>query len=301
MSDFAGGPFDGHERPVTELVGLQEREPQFGDGDTQRVYEVQYGSFHVGVSFGVSFGDITQAPTESVVVPCDSDLLIGSGGAALSLYGGIGGEAFQEYTGSVRDLLRAISELPTSSGARRHLTSELAAYFAEETGMDRDRAGVIANRLAVHASERATLGQNQAAPCIAGDLAVHGITQTVLLNTTFPRHRGTPSSNLTSRHMTSLTHHAADAANLMGARSLTLPAIGTGAADRVERGMLTGDSLYGFFVGAKAFADEAGPDDPLHRIDFNMLYRPTAEGAQQIADAIHHLGVLQLMGAREAD
>jgi O-acetyl-ADP-ribose deacetylase (regulator of RNase III) len=56
-------------------IGAQPRAAEFGDGMTQRVYELGYK----GVSLGVSVGDIAQAPTQSIMCPTTHLLQLGEG------------------------------------------------------------------------------------------------------------------------------------------------------------------------------------------------------------------------------
>ena len=75
-SSSRGGGYGFNGAPViTERVGVQPRDPEFGDGITQRVYEVQYGDY----IFGINMGDVAQVPTEAVMLPSTPWLEIGGG------------------------------------------------------------------------------------------------------------------------------------------------------------------------------------------------------------------------------
>jgi len=55
--------------------GLQIREPKFGSGENQRVWEVDYH----GIKIGVNLGDIASAPTEAIMCPTTPWLEVGGG------------------------------------------------------------------------------------------------------------------------------------------------------------------------------------------------------------------------------
>lgn len=60
--------------PVRE--GLQPRDPKYGKGENQRVWEVEYK----GVKIGINLGDIATAPTEAIMCPTTPWMEVGGGG-----------------------------------------------------------------------------------------------------------------------------------------------------------------------------------------------------------------------------
>ncbi len=301
---------------IDERVGVQPRDPEFGEGITQRVYEVQYGDY----VFGVNLGDVAQVPTEAVMIPSTPWLEIGGGAIENVLHEAIGAGLYDGYAQMVRSSLEecaVAAEGPEKEAAR----AKLADSFVMTAGMDRGAAEEMAanlsggSRIAVHEGRsmpalilgedgelRKTtyetpdhisveLDYGEAAPCVAGDLSDRGINSTVVVNVT-----PSSSTGMTREHMVMFTHNAARVASMMGARSLTVPAVGTGFAAAFGFGMSMEDSVSGFFEGAKRFVD-SGQAGNLQRLDFNIYARPSAENATQIAQLVRDAGVLDMLAA----
>jgi hypothetical protein len=139
------------------------------------------------------------------------------------------------------------------------------------------------------------LEYGEAVPGVAGNLRDRGINSVVIVNVT-PTEGPGREHGMTSGHMTMFTHNAAQVAARMGARSLTVPAVGTGFAAALGFGMSMPDSVRGFFDGAKQFADSGGAGD-LRRIDFNIYARPNEANAAEVAQMIRDAGVLERLAA----
>lgn len=303
--------------PVTieEHVGVQPRDPQFGEGLTQRVYEIRYGDY----TFGVNLGDIAQVPTEAVMLPSTPWFGIGGGAIENVLHDAIGPQLYDRYAAMVRESLEqcaVAAEGPEKEAAR----SRLADNFVMVAGMSRDAAEEMAARLsggsfisvmegrrvpalvlgedgALHPatyefpdSVNVQLEYGEAAPGVAGDLTDRGINSVVVVNVT------PTGSGMARDHMVMFTHNAAQVASAMGAGSLTVPAVGTGFAAAFGFGMSMEDSIRGFFEGAKLFVD-SGQAGEMRRIDFNIYARPSENGATQVAELVRDAGVLDMLAA----
>jgi len=306
---------------LSERVGVQPRGLEFGDGITQRVYEVQYGDY----TFGINMGDVAQVPTEAVMLPSTPWLGIGGGAIENVLHDAIGGQLYDRYAEMIRASLEEAAHLPegpAKSEARTRLANQLVVAGV----MDENAASETATRL-IGGSYMARLGGDQstvfvigadgsltektfetperttieleygeAMPGVAGDLSDRGIGSVVIVNVT-PTSGPGREHGMTSEHMTMFTHNAAQVAARMGARSLTVPAVGTGFAAAFGFGMSMEDSLRGFFAGAKQFADAGGAGD-LRRLDFNIYALPSEDNAQQAAEFVRDARILELLGAQ---
>lgn len=305
---------------IAERVGVQPRDLEFGDGMTQRVYEVQYGDY----TFGVNMGDVAQVPTEAVMLPSTPWLQIGGGAIENVLYDAIGGQLYDRYADMIRSSLEQaahVPEGPAKSEARARLANQLVVAGVMDEAAARETAarliggsymarlgGVPVAALTIDTNgqlapttfempERASieLEYGEAVPGVAGNLQDRGINSVVIVNVT-PSYGPGRENGMTSQHMAMFAHNAAQVAGRMGARSLTIPAVGTGFAAALGFGMSMEDSLKGFFEGARQFADSGGAGD-LRRIDFNIYARPSEANAAQVAELVREAGILERLAA----
>ena len=77
-------PEDNEIQPQAKSVikeGLQPRELKYGEGENQRVWELDYK----GVKIGINLGDIASSPTEAIMCPTTPWLEVGGGELKIEL------------------------------------------------------------------------------------------------------------------------------------------------------------------------------------------------------------------------
>lgn len=291
----------GGERPSivpVEKVGVQERPEAFGAGDTKRVYEIQYKDF----SFGVNCGDIAQVPTEAVMCPTTPWLEVGGGAIENRLAEEIGDTLFEGYAQNLMDIVGKV--LKTKGDDRLKAASELQELLKEKGGLKVEAtpeqvADDIASSCEISkfddGREHPALFYGAAIPAPSGRLSEGGVKLVVLTNVTPDGSKPGQSGGMTKQHMEVFTYNACKAANLVGVRSITIPAVGTGFAAAFGFGLSRQDSMGGFLAGAKRFADEFGGDSSLKQVDYNIYTQANAENAKQIAKLATDSGVKNLL------
>jgi O-acetyl-ADP-ribose deacetylase (regulator of RNase III) len=126
--------------------------------------------------------------------------------------------------------------------------------------------------------EHVALFYGGSVPAPAGkELGKKGIKIVVLTNVT------PEGAKMKAEDMVRFTESAAQAANLTGVDSLTVPAIGTGFAAAFGFGLSQADSMGGFFKGATAYIDNNQGQTSLKRIDYNMYAKPSLETAKKVS------------------
>lgn len=283
----------------TEKVGVQERPAAFGAGETKRVYEVLYK----GYSFGVNCGDIAQVPTEAVMCPTTPWLEVGGGAIENRLAEEIGETLFEDYAHRLMGIVEKV--LRTNGGERTQAASELQKLLRDKGGMRVEAtpeqvADEISSSCEIQdlgkGEEHSALFYGAAIPAPSGRLSEGGIKLVVLTNVTPDGSKHGQEGGMTKFHMEDFTYNACKAANLVGVRSITIPAVGTGFAAAFGFGLSREDSMAGFLAGAKRFANEFGGDASLKQIDYNIYARATAENAKQVAKLASDSGVKNLLG-----
>lgn len=270
-------------------IGVQERSPKYGKGDTKRVFETGYGDW----SFGVNLGDIAQAPTDALMCPSTPWLEIGGGAVENVIADAMGEKNFESSSKAVQYYLL---EVLKSKGFERAATARLLAdYLQTTTGLhtsstpEEIASGLI---LTTHLAnlkgvgEHVELAHGAAVPLPSGNLKVRGIDVIIMVNVT-------PSGrSMNVRDMVGFTANACRVANLTGAHSITIPAVGTGFAAAFGFGLSRDDSMKGFFIGAETYAKEAGNRANLKQIDYNIYARASEENAKAVAEMVTGLGLV---------
>lgn len=269
-------------------IGVQERPPKYKEGITKRVFEIAYGDYN----FGVNLGDIAQAPSDAVMCPSTPWLEIG-GGAVENVIADAMGEGI--FESSSKTLQHHLSKVLGSEGFGRAVAARtLADYLQATTGLqttatpEEIASGIIATTHFTNldrVGDHIELEHGAAVPIPSGDLKAKGIDIIILVNVT-PRGR---SMNI--QDMRGFTANACRVANLTGAHSITIPAVGTGFAAAFGFGLSRDDSLKGFFQGAQEYAKEAGNQSSLKQIDYNIYARANEENAQAVAQMVVKLGL----------
>lgn len=269
---------------VQEKVGVQERPRQFGRGEANRVYELTYQGF----SIGFNMGDIAQVPTEAVMCPTTPWLEVGGGAIENRLAEEIGETLFEGYAHRIMAIVERIHETKgfEQAGAAR----ELADLLEKESGI---KVKISPERLAsdiLAASEidypggkkHGALLYGAAIPAPSGKLSRRGINTVVLVNVTPDGNKLGQEGGMTREHMVMFTSNACQAADLTGAKSLTIPGVGTGFAAAFGFGMSREDSIAGFIRGATQFINLQGSRANLRQIDYNIYARPSLENAREV-------------------
>lgn len=269
-------------------VGVQDRPPKYGRGDTKRVMEITLGDY----SFGINLGDIAQAPSDAVMCPTTPWLEIGGGAVENRLASVMREEILNLNSIAVQQYIENV--LKTQGVKRAFAARELADYLQKSIGLQvSGTPEQIADDIitSAHLSNRERieghieLEHGAAVPIPSGKLKKSGIDAVILVNVT-PEGR-----SMTTDDMSRFTSNACRIANLTGAQSITLPAVGTGFAAAVGFGLSQEDSLKGFFHGAMSFAKEAGLQAKLKKIDYNIYAQANEVNAQSVAQLIRNLRV----------
>jgi O-acetyl-ADP-ribose deacetylase (regulator of RNase III) len=290
----------GGESSITpmERVGIQKRPEAFGAGVTKRAYEVLYKGF----SIGVNLGDIAQVPTEAVMCPTTPWLEVGGGAIENRLADEIGDILFEGYARNLMDITGKV--LTTNGDEQLRAASELQKLLEEKGGMKIEATpeqivSDITSSCKISrfddGKERPALFYGAAIPAPSGRLKEGGIKLVVLTNVTPDSSKSGEEGGMTRRHMEDFTYNACKTANLVGVRSITIPAIGTGFAAAYGFGLSRQDSMGGFLSGAKRFADEFGGGSALKQIDYNIYAQPNEENAKQVAKLASESGAKDLL------
>lgn len=284
---------------LKERTGLQPREHKFGAGENQRVWEIAYKD-HI---IGVNLGDIAQVPTEAVMCPTTPWLQVGGGAIENVLANAIGDELFDKYARTLMGIARRVHE--TEGFERAMAATELANLLRDEGGMNVQATPEQIATDIITSSEvtplpgegrlELALGYGAAIPAPSGGLSERGIKTVVLTNVTPDGSKPDQAGGMTREHMVRFTYNACMAAHMAGADSITIPSVGTGFAAAFGFGMSREDSIKGFVLGMKQFADELGDKTPLKRVDYNIYARPSEENARQVADLMRDLGVQEIL------
>ncbi len=331
MSDFGhdGLHLDSSGSFVTpkldEYIGVQERASGYGEGTTKRVYEIRYGDY----SFGVNLGDIAEAPTDSIMLPSTPWLHIGGGAIENAICRELGDE-YDSYTDRVRNYLERIS-FSTDDSEKAEWAQKLSDLFSTVGDTSPENAAVLAAQLGRLSAitelpdasdhivmlqigpdgelqpvptddnlgvprESLTLPYGAATPCIPGRLAARGINSVIISNVTPDSSMPGEETGMTGDHMVMFTHNAALVADRTGSGSITVPAVGTGFAAAFGFGMSMQDSITGYFLGAKEFAD-SGVSQGLRSLDFNIYAQPSEDMARQVAELVQDQGIPDLLAA----
>lgn len=274
--------------------GLQPREPKFGRGENQRVWEVDYH----GVKIGVNLGDIAAAPTEAIMCPTTPWLEVGGGGIENRIADVAGEELFGTYT---QELIRLLTQIRGEDAqASLSASEQLSQFLAKNTGMRtgksvEDVRSDVLEATATHnlgrgVGEHVALFYGGSIPAPAGkELGKKGIKIVVLTNVT------PEGKKMEARDMVRFTESAAQAASLTGVDSLTVPAVGTGFAAAFGFGMTQAESMAGFFKGATEYVDQNQGHTSLKRIDYNMYAKPSLETAKQVGGMLKSTGAIKLL------
>ena len=266
---------------------IQPRESKYGDGVNQRVFELPYKNFLIGVNLG----DITEAPTEAVMCPTTPVLEIGGGAVERALYRAVGRETYDAYAHQLMsiiervrngtdadrllaaqeflDLIQTKTKLPLNASPEQAVVDILALTGKVNWSADMNRK-----------PEHVSLLYGMAIAAPSGNLEKRGIQTIVLTNVTPEKKDG-----MTVRDMAMFTYNACIAALRAGADSITIPAIGTGFASMYGFGLRPDESLIGFLEGVKQFVDDitSQNESVMHRIDYNMYVKPSEKTALEIA------------------
>lgn len=280
-----------------ENVGLQERPTQFGVGETKRAYELGYKGF----SFGFNLGDVAQVPTEAVMCPTTPWLEIGGGGIENRLADEIGETLFEKYAQKLMKIVERIHE--TKGFEQATAARELADLLEQESGIkvpippEKLASDILAASKIDHpgGKKHGALHYGAAIPAPSGKLLEKGIKSIILVNVTPDGSMPGQDKGMTRDHMVMFTQNACNAANNTGAKSITIPGVGTGFAAALGFGMSREDSIAGFFMGAKKFADELGGKANLRQIDYNIYAQATEENAQEVAQLMSKFKVKPLL------
>lgn len=273
--------------------GLQSREQKYGQGENQRVWEVDYK----GVKIGLNLGDIASAPTEAIMCPTTPWLEVGGGGIENRIADVTGEELFGKYT---QELLRLLTEIREKDQKTSLLASEeLSQFLSNTSGMKINKSPEEVRDDILQATningledvgERVSIFYGGSIPAPAGrELGKKGIKIVVLTNVT-PDHK-----NMEPEDMVNFTESAAQAANITGVDSITIPGVGTGFAAAMGFGMSLKESMSGFFKGAIQYVDHNLGQTSLKRIDYNIYAQPSDENAKKISELLIKNGTTKLL------
>ena len=287
-------PEDNEIQPQAKSVikeGLQPRELKYGEGENQRVWELDYK----GVKIGINLGDIASSPTEAIMCPTTPWLEVGGGGVENRIANVAGDELFGTYTKRLIDLLTNIrsDDYDMSISA----AEQLSKFLHKNTGMQIEKSpeevrsdilqATRIDELGGDIGEHVAVFYGGSVPAPSGkELGKKGIKVVVLTNVT-PEGR-----NMTSDDMAMFTQSATQAASLTNTDSLTVPAVGTGFAATFGFGLSQADSIGGFFKGAKKYIDQNEGKTNLKRIDYNIYARPSLDAAKQVSSMLESTGSL---------
>ncbi|OGY17212.1 MAG: hypothetical protein A2785_04315 [Candidatus Chisholmbacteria bacterium RIFCSPHIGHO2_01_FULL_49_18] len=275
--------------------GLQPREPRFGVGESQRVWEYPYR----GSLIGVNLGDIAAAPTEAIMCPTTPWLRLGGGAVERRIASVAGDKLFGTYNKKVIQLLTRMRSENTKEALEA--AAQFSQFLTEETGMKigktpqeiRDDTLVATTMQDLEiVGEHVAICSGGSMPAPSGNLAEKGIRVVILTNVT------PPGDRMTVEDMAQFTFSASIAANMTGADSLTVPAVGTGFAADAGVGLSLEESMAGFFKGATDYLDQSRDRNPLKRIDFNMYARPSGESASHVTEMLSSAGVLNFLAGK---
>lgn len=209
-----------------------------------------------------------------------------------------GDELFGTYT---QELIRLLTQIRSDNEETAlSAADQLSKFLAKNTGMKIDKSAEEVKSDVLQATSMHNLGEDigehvalfygGSIPAPAGKaLGRNGIKVVVLTNVTPEGER------MTGEHMIRFTESAAQAANLTGVDSITIPAVGTGFAAAFGFGMSQAESMGGFFRGAMNYIDQNAGKTDLNRIDYNIYARPSLEGAQQISKLLNTTGAAKLL------
>lgn len=264
-----------------EHIGVQPREPQFGASETSRVYEIEFPDF----SIGVTCGDIASVPTEAVMCPTTPWLEIGGGAIENRLYEEIGEQVYDNYVRRLMELIKIMHQdrragRPEALRAADEFWQLMSEKFPEKNiRPDISNAEVCDNILRSSdydkRAEHGTLLYGGTLPAPSGRLNNRGIKYVVLVNVT---PQGTA---MTPEDMSMFTENSIMAASWIKAKSITIPAVGTGFAAAFGFGLSLFDSFQGFFLGALAYK-LADPTSSVKRIDYNIYTKASESNAREI-------------------
>ena len=268
-------------------VAIQPREAKYGSGKNQRVLELPYDQYLVGISVG----DITEAPTESIMSPTTPALSVQMGSVENAIYSAVGGDTYDLYTEQLMEIfftIRAGDETERKQAAAKFIellrqNTSLSISLTEEQVID-DLLALTEENLRL---EEVALKYGVAIPAPAGNLRSKGIQVIILTNVNPGMSDVDGEQKMTAEDMAMFTYRACMAAHLAGVDSITVPAVGTGFARGTAFGLSDEDSMAGFLEGVRQFAaymQTSGATTNLKRIDYN-LYSPEAVSQRDLDKA----------------
>jgi len=188
------------------------------------------------------------------------------------------------------------ADAQTSLSASEQLSQFLTKHTGMRTGKSAEdtRSDVLeataTQNLGHGVGEHVALFYGGSIPAPAGkELGKKGIKIVVLTNVT------PEGKSMEPQDMVQFTESAAQAANMTGVDSLTVPAVGTGFAAALGFGMSQAESMAGFFKGATEYVDHNQSHTSLKRIDYNMYARPSLETAKQVSGMLRSSGSIKLL------
>lgn len=254
-------------------VQIQEREERYGQGDTKRVIEFEIPE---GAKLGFAFGDISESVTEAIMCPTTPWLQLGGGAVEWAIADAAGEEVFNKDAKTLMNSLIGIQK-----GESLEVQIEHARVIAELLGIQSsyDLEQIVQDSLQIvsQAEGEISVEFGASVPVKSGNLIRKGIDTIVLTNVT-PNGRG-----MTSKDMALFTSNAVNAARLRGAKSLTVPAVGTGFAAAFGFGLSMPDSIRGYISGARAALQIAGENHGIERIDYNIYAHASQSNAASFA------------------
>lgn len=248
-------------KPDSVLIGVQER----GELTNQnaRVWEANLGEMKIGVNLG----DITIAPTESVVCPTTPWLEIGDGAVENAIEEAHGGNL--SYIG------KRIVEI-IHNNSNRMPSEEEVSEFIKLTGLPKvedQKIQQLFNLLKDRRQHSNSVKFGTCLPISSGKMVRTGIKSIILT-------AATPEIKAYSvQDIALITRNSIVNSTLINSSSLTVPAIGTGVAAAFGFGISITDCIQGFLMGVLQ-SYQSGVN--IERVDFNIYARPSLENANQV-------------------